>query len=289
MDLKRFEEDYIASARHNTDMSDFAIWYDDKKRNYHSGNYICHAPMSHKSLDGAKWVFSNTAHSSRMQEVVDKFWEVFCQADSPHRILFKNGLPERLIHKGNTFGFKLDVSGLDEINKPDPWVHNLLYNFMVLMRMPHEYPDTIRGWKRFVDEGVNPCDALYLSRCFSIQNDLCLVSLSNDGSHWPLNEWNVTQNKINLLDFEKFKTGNPNQYIPMWGQTQCWVTALSFRGKAYELKTKIRFNDNLDGLEKTERKGRFSKKVEYKIEDVIDHFKKYVEKHQELLKIGEIE
>lgn len=140
----------------------------------------------------------------------DAYYDWMTSDESPWRILFKYGKPERILPKsGKGGGFILDAKIVHELGTKWP-----LYNFMVAMRMVSEESDSIRTWYRMVDLGLHPADALYLSRMFlwtEYEGSPYLVGHNNnDGIHWPLSDSMYGSGDSVSHSFRRFREGDMN-------------------------------------------------------------------------------
>lgn len=142
----------------------------------------------------------------------DAYYDWMTSDESPWRLLFKYGKPERILPKGGKGGgFILDAKVVHIDLMDNKWP---LYNFMVAMRMVSEESDSIRTWYRMVDLGLHPADALYLSRMFlwtEYEGSPYLVGHNNnDGSHWPLSDTVYGSGDSVSHSFKRFREGYMN-------------------------------------------------------------------------------
>jgi len=154
-----------------------------------------------------------------MEEAGEAYWQFMTGSTSPYRCLFEHGRPERLFFKPDAEGV-VRQSGfvMNNIDIVDPQKTTLVYNFVIAMRMVHEYPETIRSWHGFLKLGMDGVAALYLSRMFVFHHrvpDLLIKNQMNDGCHWPLwfngaeYEYGASYS-YSLLNFDRLYEGRPN-------------------------------------------------------------------------------
>ena len=143
------------------------------------GNTVCHASFS--VSDDSVRIASNFDVHKGYEDAAEVYWDFMTGDKSPWRKVLAGQKPEKLFaESGQQTGFWFDANpclGLPLLTK----------NFVIAMRMIHEYPDVIRGFATFVDKGIPPYIALPMSKDVALlDNGGYAKGDGNDGCHWPI-------------------------------------------------------------------------------------------------------
>lgn len=142
-------------------------------------NEVCHA--SFEVYGDSVRIASNFDVRKGYEDAAEVYWDFMTGDKSPWRRVLAGQKPEKIFtESGQQTGFWFDA-------KPCLSLRLLTKNFVIAMRMIHEYPDVIRGFATFVDKGIPPYIALPMSKDVTFLDDGSYVEGDgNDGCHWPI-------------------------------------------------------------------------------------------------------
>lgn len=274
--LKEEAKEFFSEQLTYEDDDEYSRWYvrygKDGREESSDEATVCHAGLNPPELHGIVVFASNFDVHKGHEEVAERYWSFMTSEKSPWRCLFESAPVEKILAKnGRQSGFFVCPEDANDVNKK-----TLLYNFCIAMRMIHEEYDTIVGWTKLVDLGMDEVEALFLSRILTIRDDgTCLRTGDNDGSHWPLwfksyDFWNMNEKNL-YLDFDKLKNGKPN-----FSGRSCdqWTTK---KVGALNPFTPV-------SPQKVIVKGKFSQRTGMLLDDIIPEFQEWLRNHQERMK-----
>lgn len=209
--------------------------------------YPCHMYMKHVHM-GAEVIYSKFARpdAAKYQKATDAWFDWITGPKSPWAPVFKLGMTfaEKKFFGPEfwrTHGFIFDR--LDKIPS------NVLHNFLVASRMPHEWPGMVLAWYEMVQKGVSPEMALALESvwvigCSENTQTKDFQMQPTNFYDWPLDVGTANEKYVQnflLHDMQKDVFNKPysesHQYTPVnaiWGRSSTGKKYQTILKETYE-------------------------------------------------------